>query len=66
MPAPPVDPAWRGTGGCDAGVAQFRLPHALLPRFRQVMDEELPDAVSALEVAGALRSNRLTDAATVR
>ena len=42
------------------GVAQFGCRTRLLPRFRQVMDEELPDVVGALEAAGALRANRLT------
>ena len=57
--APPVEPGLAWDRWARPGVAQFRLPHALLPRFRQVMDEELPDVAAALEAAGALRSNRV-------
>jgi 2-polyprenyl-6-methoxyphenol hydroxylase-like FAD-dependent oxidoreductase len=42
-------------------VNQFRLPHAFLPRFRQILDAELPDVVSALDAEGALRSNRMRE-----
>jgi 2-polyprenyl-6-methoxyphenol hydroxylase-like FAD-dependent oxidoreductase len=34
------------------GVAQFRQPHNLFPRFRQVCDEELPDLPGRLLAAG--------------
>jgi flavin-dependent dehydrogenase len=37
------------------GVNQFRLLHYLQPRFRGVATRELPELVSALERAGALR-----------
>jgi 2-polyprenyl-6-methoxyphenol hydroxylase-like FAD-dependent oxidoreductase len=36
------------------GVAQFRQPHALLPRFRQVCDQELPEMTDRLLAAGCL------------
>lgn len=39
------------------GVNQFRLLHYFLPRFREVAETELPDLVTALDEAGALRSN---------
>ncbi len=39
------------------GVNQFRLPHAFLARFRQIVDTELPQVSRALEAAGALRMN---------
>jgi 2-polyprenyl-6-methoxyphenol hydroxylase-like FAD-dependent oxidoreductase len=42
------------------GVAQFRQPHVFLPRFRQILDDELPDVVVDLVARGALRTNRLT------
>ncbi len=50
-PAPEPDGAWDGwdRGGC----AQFRLPHYLLPRFRHLLAEVLPDVAAALAAAGA-------------
>ncbi|WP_448611734.1 FAD-dependent oxidoreductase [Geodermatophilus sp. URMC 60] len=42
------------------GVAQFRQPHYLQPRVRQVLDAELPDVSAALAVAGAVRFDTLT------
>jgi 2-polyprenyl-6-methoxyphenol hydroxylase-like FAD-dependent oxidoreductase len=56
-PTPPPDPlaAW---GDWDRrGVNQFRLVHYLQPRFRALLDAELPEAVTELEAAGALRFN---------
>jgi 2-polyprenyl-6-methoxyphenol hydroxylase-like FAD-dependent oxidoreductase len=41
------------------GVAQFRQPHFLLPRVRDVLDRELPDVREALLAAGAARSDPL-------
>ena len=51
---PPATPheawdAWRRTG-----VAQFRQPHTLLPRFRQVVDQELPGLVERLADGGCV------------
>jgi 2-polyprenyl-6-methoxyphenol hydroxylase-like FAD-dependent oxidoreductase len=36
------------------GVAQFRQPHNLFSRFRQVCDEELPDKTGRLLAAGCV------------
>ena len=36
------------------GVAQFRQPHNLFSRFRQVCDEELPDMTGRLLAAGCV------------
>lgn len=36
---------------------QFRLPHFLMPAFRELMEVELPDVVPALVAGGALRYN---------
>jgi 2-polyprenyl-6-methoxyphenol hydroxylase-like FAD-dependent oxidoreductase len=36
------------------GVSQFTQPHGLLPRFRQVCDEELPDLTDRLMAAGCI------------
>ncbi|GAC1318736.1 MAG: FAD-dependent oxidoreductase [Acidimicrobiales bacterium] len=41
------------------GVNQFRLPHFLLPAFREVMEAELPEIITALLDAGAHRFNLL-------
>ena len=41
------------------GVGQFRLPHFLLPGFRRVIHEELPELEDALVAGGALRMNVL-------
>ena len=58
-PAPPpdVETAWEGWER--RGVNQFRLPHFLLPAFREVMDAELPEVVDSLLAAGANRFNPL-------
>lgn len=37
------------------GCAQFRLPHYMLPRFRQLFEPELPDVAAALVAAGGTR-----------
>ena len=60
------DPAPPPPAGVDAwkswkrrGVYQFHLLHGFLPRFRELLDTELPDVTPALEAGGALRFNRL-------
>jgi 2-polyprenyl-6-methoxyphenol hydroxylase-like FAD-dependent oxidoreductase len=60
-PAPPPDPLEAWATWERRGVNQFRLPHAFLPRFRQILDAELPDLASALDDEGALRSNRMRE-----
>jgi 2-polyprenyl-6-methoxyphenol hydroxylase-like FAD-dependent oxidoreductase len=57
-PAPPPsspDDVWFGWER--RGVNQFRMLHYFLPRFREILDAELPDVAAALDAAGALRSN---------
>lgn len=51
-PAPPPvpDAAWEQWGR--TGVAQFHQPHNLFPRFRQVVDTELPGLTDRLVDAG--------------
>src|SRR3954468_3134267 len=56
-PPPAVDTAWDEWER--RGVNQFRLPHFLLPGFREVMDAELPEVIEALIEAGASRFNPL-------
>jgi 2-polyprenyl-6-methoxyphenol hydroxylase-like FAD-dependent oxidoreductase len=41
------------------GVNQFRLPHYMLPRWRVLVERELPPVIDALERLGALRVNSL-------
>jgi 2-polyprenyl-6-methoxyphenol hydroxylase-like FAD-dependent oxidoreductase len=54
-PATPPEDAW--TGWERRGVNQFRMLHYFLPRFREVLEAELPDVAGALDGAGALRTN---------
>ena len=59
-PAPPpedAETAWREWAR--PGVAQFRQLHFLLPRWRAIMAEELPDVLVAMLAAGAARTNVL-------
>ena len=59
-PAPPpegAETAWREWAR--PGVAQFRQLHFLLPRWRAIMAEELPDVLVAMLGAGATRTNVL-------
>jgi 2-polyprenyl-6-methoxyphenol hydroxylase-like FAD-dependent oxidoreductase len=59
-PAPPpegAETAWREWAR--PGVAQFRQLHFLLPRWRAIMAEELPDVLVAMLSAGAARTNVL-------
>jgi 2-polyprenyl-6-methoxyphenol hydroxylase-like FAD-dependent oxidoreductase len=63
-PAPPPDPAAAWTEWERRGVTQFRLPHLLLARFRELAAAELPDALAALDAHGALRFNPLVELPT--
>jgi 2-polyprenyl-6-methoxyphenol hydroxylase-like FAD-dependent oxidoreductase len=58
-PAPPSSPAEVWSAWDRPGVNQFRLPHLMLPRWRQEMDRELPDVLDALRSAGAYDANLL-------
>jgi 2-polyprenyl-6-methoxyphenol hydroxylase-like FAD-dependent oxidoreductase len=61
-PAPPPDPGQAWEEWERRGVNQFRLLHFFLPRYRELMDANVPEVVSALVDAGALRLNPLRDA----
>jgi 2-polyprenyl-6-methoxyphenol hydroxylase-like FAD-dependent oxidoreductase len=39
------------------GVAQFRMPHVMMPRFRHLLDAEFPEVRDRLEVLGGRRFN---------
>ncbi|MEU8238171.1 FAD-dependent oxidoreductase [Actinoplanes missouriensis] len=59
-PAGPPPPAETGTAWNDwqrRGVNQFRLPHFMLPRWWQLVREQLPEAGDALLAVGARRVN---------
>jgi 2-polyprenyl-6-methoxyphenol hydroxylase-like FAD-dependent oxidoreductase len=56
-PAPAPDRAW--ADWARGGVAQFRQPHNVFARFRQVCDAELPGLTGALVAAGCTRVNYL-------
>jgi 2-polyprenyl-6-methoxyphenol hydroxylase-like FAD-dependent oxidoreductase len=56
---PPGTPAEAWDGWRRAGVAQFRQPHTLLPRFRQVVDQELPGLTERLADGGCVRVDYL-------
>lgn len=51
----PPEPAAAWDAWERRGCAQFRLPHYLLPRFRHLLEELLPDVAQALAAAGAAR-----------
>jgi 2-polyprenyl-6-methoxyphenol hydroxylase-like FAD-dependent oxidoreductase len=54
-PAPPSgDPDATWDGWERRGVNQFRMIHYFLPRFRQVLEAELPTAAAELRAAGAV------------
>ncbi len=55
--AAPPDPSSAWEGWERRGVNQVRLPHLFAPRYRALMEAELPDVLSALLGAGALRWN---------
>jgi 2-polyprenyl-6-methoxyphenol hydroxylase-like FAD-dependent oxidoreductase len=59
---PPASPDETWTAWERRGVNQFRMLHYFLPRFRELIEAELPDLVTALEADGALRSNPVMSA----
>jgi 2-polyprenyl-6-methoxyphenol hydroxylase-like FAD-dependent oxidoreductase len=56
----PTTPAEAWDGWRRAGVAQFRQPHTVFPRFRAVADAELPGVTDRLLDAGCIWVDRLT------
>jgi 2-polyprenyl-6-methoxyphenol hydroxylase-like FAD-dependent oxidoreductase len=62
-PEPPPATAEEAWAGWERkGVNQFRLPHFFLARFRILLEVELPEVLSALDAAGALRTNPIAEA----
>jgi 2-polyprenyl-6-methoxyphenol hydroxylase-like FAD-dependent oxidoreductase len=43
------------------GVNQFRMIHLFLPRFRQIVERELPEVAKEYEAIGAIRYNPLAE-----
>ena len=58
-PSPPPGPEAAWDEWERRGVNQFRLPHFLLPGFRELMDAELPGVIDELLAFGAHRFNPL-------
>ena len=62
-PALPPDPGEAWEEWERRGVNQFRLLHYFQPRYREVMDANVPEVVAAFLGAGALVVNPFRDAA---
>jgi 2-polyprenyl-6-methoxyphenol hydroxylase-like FAD-dependent oxidoreductase len=58
-PAPAAEPGEAWDDWKRRFVAQFRLPHLFLPRFRAEVERELPRVAESLDQAGVLRFNPL-------
>ena len=50
-----ADEAWQGWER--RGVNQFRMIHLFAPRFRSLLEAELPDVIEEAEALGAIRYN---------
>lgn len=59
---PPPDPLDAWDQWERRGVNQFRMLHYFQPRFRSIIEQELPQLAGMLDAAGALRSNVLAEA----
>jgi 2-polyprenyl-6-methoxyphenol hydroxylase-like FAD-dependent oxidoreductase len=58
--APPAAPDAAWEAWQRRGVNQFRMLHLMLPRWRALIEEELPDVATELERWGGLRFNVVT------
>ncbi len=56
---PPAMPSEAWDSWQRRGVAQFRQPHNLFPRFRQILDRELPEMTDRLVAAGCVWADPL-------
>jgi 2-polyprenyl-6-methoxyphenol hydroxylase-like FAD-dependent oxidoreductase len=61
-PAPPPDPEAAWNSWERRGVNQFRLLHFFQPRFRELMDANLPEVMREFRDAGAVTVNAFRDA----
>ena len=60
-PESPPDPTTSWENWTRRGVNQFRMLHFFQPRFREIADAELPALTKAMDAAGALRFNPISD-----
>lgn len=60
-PAAPPDPRLAWETWERRGINQFRLAHAFLSRFRDIIESELPELATALVDAGACRYNMVAN-----
>ena len=58
-PAPPADPIAAWDDWEHRGVTQVRMAHHFAPRFRGLLERELPDVLDGLVAAGAYRYSPL-------
>jgi 2-polyprenyl-6-methoxyphenol hydroxylase-like FAD-dependent oxidoreductase len=56
-PPPDADKVWHGWQR--RGVLHFRLPHLMAPRWRQLVEQELPEVLVELQALGGQRVNML-------
>lgn len=62
-PAPPPSSAEAAWGGWTRrGVNQFRMIHLLAPRWRQIVESEVPAVASLLDARGGFRANPIARA----
>ena len=54
---PPKDPEEAWDTWARRGVNQFRLPHLFMPRYRELLEEELPEVAAVMARDGAVRGN---------
>jgi 2-polyprenyl-6-methoxyphenol hydroxylase-like FAD-dependent oxidoreductase len=59
---PPKDPEEAWDGWERRGVNQFRLPHLFMPRYREILEEELPEVAATIGRDGAVRVNPVYEA----
>ena len=59
---PPKDPEEAWDSWERRGVNQFRLPHIFMPRYRQILEEELPDVAAAIGRDGTVRVHPVREA----
>ena len=55
--APPNEPEEAWDSWERRGVNQFRLPHLFMARYREILEEDLPDVAAAIGRDGAVRGN---------
>ena len=59
---PPKDPEEAWDSWERRGVNQFRLPHIFMPRYREILEGELPDVAAAIGRDGTVRVHPVREA----